>query len=227
MNTKHPVNIMKYGDLHQVPRKCSAQLDWEVRAVTEWSWQKNSHHATQRVDCEKIDATTSPLTSTCLTPRLQSSFIMCVVRWRKRPTKLCETEKRKWRQGSQQMYQFKQDRQKGLQDILKLSEGRAWSQWRFLWINLIWYWNSIHLVLVSKFDKVRGQCYFHYIYIYICALARVCVCVCVSACVRVCENWKYFQLYENVQIWKNSSSEDGFICSLDYLPTLNISVFIT
>ena len=37
------------------------------------------------------------------------------------------------------IHQFKQGaHQKGLQEILKLSGGSGWSQWRFLWINWIY-----------------------------------------------------------------------------------------
>ena len=88
---------------------------------------RTMHHATQvgesGVDCQKISATISPLTSGHLIPQIAIPLIiMCEAQLCKRPTKLHPTP-------NSSIYQFKQDHQKGLQNILKSSGGCGWSQW--------------------------------------------------------------------------------------------------
>ena len=79
--------------LHQVLGGGSAVLDWEGGCTM-------PHKQNNSLACEKISATTSPLTSSHLTPWIAVLLIIMYGLWlSKRPIKLCEIPKMNWRQG--------------------------------------------------------------------------------------------------------------------------------
>ena len=62
----------------------------------------------------------------------------------------------RWTEGKDNgnIYQFKPgDNWKGLQEILKLSEGHYWNQWQFLWLDLIYKSRYFYVILVNISDN--------------------------------------------------------------------------
>ena len=100
-----PRDLTQHGGLHQVPGGGSNALDWEDWPLEDsTSINKDMHHTIQAgevsLDCQKIFATTSPLTCGLLIPQIVIPLIFIYgAQLSERPTKFCVPPKMNWRQG--------------------------------------------------------------------------------------------------------------------------------
>ena len=110
-------------------------LPWIIRVTTGKSYVR--HHAPQleelSLSCHRISATTSPMTSSDITPLIAIPLIIiCGAQLSKRP---CNTKDKLRVRIMAAFTKLNKVSDRKLCKILKLSRGCDWSKWQFLWIN--------------------------------------------------------------------------------------------